>query len=67
MFECCCCCVDFFPFGRGVGDTLGPHEDDAVAGPLNLNVPVMYFGRQHTRLYVRCMGLLLALIFATVI
>ena len=54
VFECCCCCcVDFIPFGRGVGDTLGPHEDDAVAGPLNLIVPVMYFGREHTRLFVR--------------
>ena len=44
--------IDFVVFGRGVGDTIAPHEDDDSFGPLNLNVPVVYFGRQQTRLLV---------------
>ena len=45
-------CLDFFPFGEGVGDTLGPREDDESFGPIHLSVPVVYFDQPQTSIYV---------------
>ena len=43
--------VDFFMFGRGAGDTVARRKDGSF-GPITLAVPVIYFGRQETKLCV---------------
>ena len=42
----------FLDFGPGVGDTETSVMGNEVLGPLNLSVPIVYYLRRETELYV---------------
>ena len=42
----------FYSFGVSAGDTQLPQEDDSSSAPINLTVPIPFFGRLERTLYV---------------
>ena len=42
----------FYSFGVSVGDTRFQQLDDASSGPINLTVPIPFFGSLERTLYV---------------
>jgi len=46
------CIVDFFPFGIGNGDQVGPHEIDSSTGKIPLSEVVTFYQKDQSALYV---------------
>ena len=44
--------LDFFPFGIGNGDTVGPRAVDASSKVMYLDVPIIFYQKAETDLYV---------------
>ena len=42
----------FYSFGVGAGDTQMQRQDDSSSAPINLTVPIPFFGRLERILYV---------------
>ena len=42
----------FYSFGVSAGDTQMQRQNDASSGPINLTVPIPFFGRLERILYV---------------
>ena len=45
--------ADFFPFGEGEGDIVGPRGIDEVTMAVDLSVPIVFNLKEHRALYVR--------------
>ena len=43
---------DFYSFGVSAGDTQLPQQDDSSSDPINLPVPIPFFGSLERTLYV---------------
>ena len=48
----CAFTADFFPFGAGEGDKVGPRGVDEVTMAVSLPVPIVLNLKEHTALYV---------------
>ena len=44
--------LEFFPFGIGSGDTVGPREIDATSNVIHLDIPIIFYQKEETDLYV---------------
>ena len=44
--------LDFFPFGIGNGDTVGPRAADTSSEVIHLDVPIIFYQKAETDLYV---------------
>ena len=44
--------LEFFPFGIGNGDTVGPRAVDASSEVIHLDVPIIFYQKTETDLYV---------------
>ena len=44
--------LEFFPFGIGNGDTVGPRAIDATSNVMHLDIPIIFYQKEETDLYV---------------
>ena len=44
--------LEFFPFGIGNGDTVGPRAVDESSEAIHLDVPIIFYQKAETDLYV---------------
>ncbi len=44
--------IDLFPFGLGNGDETGLSAVDGTAGPLDLDVPIVFYMNDYYKAYV---------------
>ncbi len=59
--------IDLFPFGLGNGDETGLPAVDGTAGPLDLDVPIVFYMNDYYKAYVSYVITLIMIIIIVLI